>query len=105
MFLTIVLLIACAVVGTIGIPLLIRLVPPNPYYGYPARRRASKPEHWVEVNRFAGACLIGAAFVSAFLLMFYNGTWLKSGWAQLFAFLIPLGAAVGATFWFDNKDK
>lgn len=104
MFLTIVLLLACALVATVGIPLMLKIVPPNPYYGYPARRSASKPEHWVRVNMFAGRALVGAALFTAVLLMFYNGTWLRSGLAQFLAFLIPLAAAVGATVWFDRRE-
>ena len=103
MFLTIVLLLACAIVAAIGIPLLLQLVPPNPYYGYPAQRKASKPEHWKEVNKVAGLALVIAAGFSALILMFYNGTWLRGGWAQLFAFLIPLGIAIGVTVWYDRK--
>ena len=104
MFLIIVLLLACALVATAGVPLMLKLVPPNPYYGYPARRLASKPEHWVKVNQFAGRALVGAAAFAALILMFYNGTWLRSGWAQLFAFLIPLAAAVGATVWYERRE-
>jgi hypothetical protein len=104
MFMTIVLLLACAIEATIGVPLMLKLVPQNPYYGYPARIRASKPEHWLRVNQFAGRALVGAAAFTALALMFYNGTWLRSGWAQLFAFLIPLAAAIGATFWYERKD-
>ena len=105
MFLTIVLLLACAIVASIGVPLMLKLIPPNPYYGFPARRMNSKPERWVEVNVFAGRVLVGAAAFAAFLLMFYNGTWLRSGWAQFVAFIIPLAAAVGATVWFERKGE
>jgi hypothetical protein len=104
MFMTIVLLLACALVATIGVPLMLKIVPPNAYYGYPARRMASKPEHWVNVNQFAGRVLVGAAAFTALVLMLYNGTWLRSGWAQFFAFLVPLGAAIGATVWYERKD-
>ena len=100
---TILMLLGCAIEATIAVPLMLKLIPPNPYYGYPARRMASKPDHWVDVNVFAGRALVGAAAFSALLIMFYNGTWLRSGWAQLFAFLIPLGAAVGATVWYERK--
>ena len=40
---------------------------------------------------------------SALAIMAYNGTWLKSGWAQLFMVIIALAGAVGATFWYDRK--
>lgn len=105
MFLTIVLLLACAIVAAIGVPLMLKLIPQNPYYGYPARSMKSRPNHWVDVNVFAGRALVGAAAFSALIIMFYNGTWLRSGWAQLFAFAIPLAAAAGATFWFERKDQ
>lgn len=103
MFLTIVLLLACVIVATAGVPLMLKLIPQNPYYGYPARSIKSRPHHWVQVNVFAGRALAVAAGFSAFILMFYNATWLRSGWAQLFAFLIPLAVAVGATVWFERK--
>ena len=103
MFLTIVLLLACAILAAVAVPLMLKLIPQNPYYGYPARSSKSRPQHWVEVNVFAGRALVIAAAFSALILMFYNGTWLRSGWAQLFAFAIPLAAAVGATVWFDRK--
>ena len=103
MFITIILLLGCALVATVGVPLMLKLIPPNPYYGYPARRMQSKPEHWVDVNQFAGRALVGAACFSALVIMIYNGTWLRSGWAQFFAFLLPLAAAVGATVWYERK--
>ena len=103
MFLTIVLLLAWAIVAAIGIPLMLKLVPPNPYYGYPAQRKASKPEHWTNVNMFAGRALVVAAGFSAVILMTYNGTWLRGGFAQFLAFLIPLAGAIGATVWYDRK--
>lgn len=105
MFVTIVLLLTCAIVAAAGVPLMLKLIPQNPYYGYPARSMKSRPNHWVDVNVFAGRALVGAAAFSALIIMFYNGTWLRSGWAQFFAFLIPLCAAAGATFWFERKDQ
>jgi hypothetical protein len=108
MLITIFLLIVCALVALLGVPLMMRLVPPNPYFGWPVERRASKPERWVEVNAFAGAALVAAGGFMALLLWLYNGTWLKSGWAQLLVFVFVLGAAVAATFcydrfWYDRK--
>ena len=100
---TIVLLLACALVATIGVPLMLKLIPQNPYYGYPASRKASKPNHWVDVNVFAGRALVGAAAFCALAIMLYNGTWLRSGWAQFLVFLASLGAAIGATVWYDLK--
>ena len=103
MLLTILVLIACAIVATAGVPLMLKIVPPNPYYGYPTRHLNSKPERWIQVNLFAGRCLVGAAAFTVLMLLFYNGTWLRSGWAQLLVFIIPLGLAVGATFLYERK--
>lgn len=105
MFLTIVLLLVCAIVAAVGVPLMLKLIPQNPYYGYPARSINSRPNHWVEVNVFAGRALVAAAAFSALIIMAYNGTYLRSGWAQWFAFLVPLAAAVGATFWYERQDR
>jgi hypothetical protein len=105
MLLTIALIVACFLVAAAATPLMLRLIPPNPIYGYPTRRRNTEPETWFLVNSFAGRALVIAAGVSAILLMMYNGTLLRSGWAQFFAFLIPMGAAVGATVWFERKTR
>lgn len=102
---TIFFIILCAVVATAAAPLMLRLIPPNPVYGLPTKRMNSQPEVWYLVNSFGGRMLVVAAGISAILIMMYNGTWLRSGWAQLFAFVIPVGAAVGATFWFKEKTE
>ena len=84
---------------------MLRLIPPNPVYGLPTKRMNSQPEVWYLVNSFGGRMLVVAAGVSAILIMMYNGTWLRSGWAQLFAFVIPVAAAVAATLWFKDKTE
>jgi uncharacterized membrane protein len=103
MLTTIFLLIILAMIGLAGIPLMLGIVPPNPYYGWPARRSSSKPDLWKQVNLFAGRALVVAAGIAALAIMAWNGTWLKSGWAQLFVVLLAVAGAVGATFWYDRK--
>ncbi len=103
MLTTIFLLIILAVVGLAGIPLMIGIVPQNPYYGWPTRSSSSKPELWREVNMFLGRAAVIAAALAALLLMAYNGTWLKSGIAQLLVVIFALGAAAVATFWYVRK--
>jgi uncharacterized membrane protein len=103
MLTTIFLLIILAIVGLAGIPLMIGIVPQNPYYGWPTRSSSSKPELWREVNMFLGRAAVIAAALAALLLMAYNGTWLKSGIAQLLVVIFALGAAAGATFWYVRK--
>lgn len=103
MLTTIFLLIILAVVGLAGIPLMIGIVPQNPYYGWPTRSSSSKPELWKEVNMFLGRAVVIATALAALALMAYNGTWLKSGIAQLLVVIFALGAAAGATFWYVRK--
>ena len=101
---TIFLLILLALVGIAGIPLMMGIVPQNPYFGWPTRSSSSKPELWKRVNMFFGRALVVAAALAAILLMVYNGTWLRSGWAQLFLVIFALAAAAGATFWYSQKN-
>ncbi len=103
MLTTIFLLIILAVVGLAGIPLMIGIVPQNPYFGWPTRSSSSKPELWKEVNMFLGRAVVIATALAALALMAYNGTWLKSGIAQLLVVIFALGAAAGATFWYVRK--
>ena len=102
---TIFILILCALVAAVAAPLMLRLIPPNPIYGLPTKRMNTQPEVWYLVNSFGGRMLVVAAGVSAILVMMYNGTWLRSGWAQFFVFIVFVGAAVGATFWFKEKTE
>ena len=52
---------------------------------------------------FFGRAVVVAVAIAALAIMAYNGTWLKSGWAQLFIVIVALAVAVGATFWYDRK--
>lgn len=103
MFTTVFLLLACAIVAAIGVPLILKLVPPNPIYGIRTSKTMSSPEVWFEVNRIAGVALAIAAGVTALALMMYSGTWLKSWWAQLLAFVIPIVGAIVFTLYHERK--
>ena len=103
MLTTIFLLIVLALLGLAAIPLMIGIVPPNPYFGWPTRSSSSKPDLWRQVNMFAGRAVVVACALAALAIMAYNGTWLKSGFAQFFVVIIAIGGAVGATFWYSRK--
>ena len=105
MFSVVFFLIAYAIIAMAAAPLAMRLIPPNPIYGVRTPRTAEDPKLWYEVNAVAGVLLLVACAFSAILLMMYQGTWLKSFWAQLFLFIIPIGAAVAATLYFEKKGK
>ena len=38
----------------LGIPLMRKRVPPNPYYGFRTKRTMSDPDIWYEINRVQG---------------------------------------------------
>jgi uncharacterized membrane protein len=103
MLTTVVLLLACALIAVAGVPLILKLIPPNDIYGLRTERAMSRAEIWYEANRFAGWALVAAAAFTALLLMLWSGTLLKGFWRQLFALLLPLAAAVGAALWYERR--
>jgi uncharacterized membrane protein len=96
-------LIAYAVIGLAALPLAMRLIPPNPIYGLNTPRTRDSTTHWQNVNAVGGQLLLVCCGLAAILLMMYQGTWLKSFWAQLFLFVFFVGGAVGATLYFEKK--
>ena len=103
MLTTIFLLILLFVIGIAAIPLAAGIVPPNPYFGWPTRRSSSKPELWRQVNMVFGRAIVVACARAALASMAYNGTWLKSGFAQLFVAILALAGAAAFTFVYDRK--
>jgi uncharacterized membrane protein len=103
MLTTVVLLLACALLAAAGVPLILKLIPPNPIYGVRTERALSRSDIWYEVNRFGGWALVAAAGFTALLLMFWSGTMLKPAWRQVLALLLPLAIAVGVTLWYERQ--
>jgi len=52
-----------------GIPLILRRIPPNQYYGFRISKRVFKPEIWYPVNAFGGWMLLGVGVLLAALDM------------------------------------
>ncbi len=104
MFLTIVLFILCALLAFTAVPFIMRLVPPNPYFGINTPRTGRDNEIWLVVNAFAGWALLAAAGLMAIALAFYSGTWwLKHWWTQILLLIVLLGIALGATLGFERR--
>ena len=103
MLMTIFLLIVLFAAALAAVPLMLGIVPPNPYFGWPTRSIASKPDLWTQVNKFAGRALLAAVVVGTFVLMYYNGTLLRSAFAQLLWVIVALGVAVAATFLYCRR--
>ena len=103
MIITIVLLIAVVLIAAAALPLVLRLVPRNPVFGVPTERTLGNEALWFKVNAFAGIALMIACGVIAFLLMFYQGTWLRPAWAQVIVFVVPFAIAVAATLAYERR--
>jgi hypothetical protein len=103
MLVTISLLVACVIVAAAAVPLMLRLIPPNPLYGLRTERTVTQSAAWFDVNAFAGRALLVAMGVAALLIMLYQGTWLRSGWAQVAVFMLAIAAAIVATLGYERK--
>ena len=103
MLLTIAILIIVALVAAASVPLALRLIFRNPVYGVPTERTLADEKTWLRVNAFAGKAMLIACGVVALLLLMYQGTWLRSGWAQFFAFIIPIVGAVIAAVVYERR--
>lgn len=103
MLATVVLLLLCILTAITGVPLILKLIPPNDVYGFHTEKALSRAEIWFEVNRFAGWALVGAASLTALAVMIWSGTWLLPFWRQLLVYVLFVGIAVGATFWYERQ--
>jgi hypothetical protein len=103
MFVTLVLLLTCALVAILSVPLMLKMIPPNPVYGFRTEKALSNPDVWFAVNAVGGRALLVASGLTALALLGYSGTWLRSPWAQLAALLIPLVAAIVATLAYERR--
>ena len=103
MLVTITLLVACAILAAFAVPLMLRLIPPNPVYGLRTERTLTRAAAWFEVNAFAGRALLIAAGVAALLIMVYQGTWLRAAWAQVMVLVLAVAAAVVASLVFERR--
>ena len=62
------LLMVCAVIFVLCIPLVLKLVPPNRLYGFRTHVTLSRPDVWYPANVFAGYALMFATAVTALII-------------------------------------
>src|SRR5215831_8790377 len=65
------LLLGCAVIALVSIPLMLGLIPPNRFYGFRTVRTLSDRTLWFRVNRFAGVAFLVAAGAGAALILVF----------------------------------
>ena len=76
----------------ISIPLILRKVPPNSFYGCRTRKTLSDPKIWYEANHISGIdfCLSGAIVLVAAMLMLVFGQDLNTNFAVVTLLMVLL---------------
>jgi|KBSMisStaDraftv2_1062788.scaffolds.fasta_scaffold60339_5 uncharacterized membrane protein len=87
-------LIACAVIAAVSVPLILRAVPPNRWYGFRTTRTLSNEKLWFRANHFAGWAFLAAAGATAAVLVFAPEA--ASGYGAL-VLAVSVGVALLAT--------
>lgn len=64
-------LLAGGILIAVAIPMVLRVVPPNVWYGFRTQKTLRNPDIWYEANAYSGRTLVGAgaAIVAAALLL------------------------------------
>lgn len=85
-----------AVIGALGIPLILGLVPPNRLYGVRTPRTLGSRELWFKAHRFGGGALVIASAVS--LAIFAAAPRMASArsFQGFLVSIVPLGFALAA---------
>src|SRR5438309_1453248 len=86
---------SCVLIAILGIPLVLRMVPPNGFYGFRTPATRSTPDIWYPANVFAGWALVIAAAISAIVLFMLPPTTDPSSAAII---VVPLLGALVACF-------
>jgi len=61
-----------AVTFALGIPLILRLVPPNRFYGFRTATSFSSADAWYQINFATGLALVAAGTMAGFLVLFLS---------------------------------
>jgi uncharacterized membrane protein len=89
-------IVASVALAILGLPLALKLVPPNRVYGFATDALANRAL-WFRVNRFAGWSLVVAGAVSAFIFMQFPDGALGAPAYEIGVFVVPLLIALVAT--------
>ena len=97
------LLIGAGIIGVISIPMILKLVPPNPIYGFRTPGTLASPALWYRANTFAGWALLIASLASAVLLVGISRGVLPAAIPEVAALLVPTVIAVVASLVYLRK--
>jgi len=96
-------LIGAGAIAAISIPMILKMVPPNPIYGFRTPATLSNRALWYQANTFAGWALLIGAMVSAVLIVAMDCGVLLGVIPEVGAFLLPTGIAVAVSFVYVRK--
>ena len=91
-------LIGAGFIAIVSVPLILKLVPRNRFYGFRTPATLSSDEIWFRANRFAGWALLIAAGVSAGLLIGAPQSARSNAGYEGALFSLPLVIALLASF-------
>jgi uncharacterized membrane protein len=97
--------VASGVIAPAGIPLALKLVPPNRWYGFRTARTLPNRELWFRVNRFAGCALLIALSVSASVYVAAPGLASGRSFLGLLVFAVPLVSALVVVMAYMRKPR
>jgi len=63
--LLIVFLFAGLLLAGVSVPMIMRIIPPNPFYGFRLPKTMNNPEIWYEINAYSGRWLFAAGLLEA----------------------------------------
>lgn len=93
------------VVMAIGLPLILRRIPPNGFYGFRTPRTRADPALWYGANAFAGWALLLAALATALVALFCPTHWFALRGFGTYLSVVPLIVAVAASLlWLRGRN-
>ena len=92
-------LIECILIAITSLPLALRMVPPNPFYGFRTPFTGSDPAVWYAANAFVGRALLAGSTVSAVALACSTGR-LDGAWSAVAIVNVPAALATLAGFFY-----
>jgi uncharacterized membrane protein len=91
-------LVGAGFIALASIPLILKVVPRNSFYGFRTPSTLSSDEVWFRANHFAGWALFLAAVVSATLLLAVPADARSNAGYDAALFSLPFVVALGASF-------
>ena len=97
--------IGAAIIAAFSIPLILKVVPPNQFYGFRTPSTVANASLWYRANFFAGWAMFIAGIASGILVWGLARGALPPVAPAVFVFAAPILAALVASFVYLNRIK